>query len=441
MSEQRPLTRRSFLHQSVAISAAAFAAPYAGRRSPSVAAAGSKANNQIRIGGIGVGRRGGTLVDLFRQFDAANVVGIADVDTKRAGKVASWVDGDVYQDYRKLLDRNDVDAIVTATPDHWRALVTIHACQAGKHVYAEKPMTWTVAEGRKMVDAARKHDVVWQTGSQQRSNPTNRRGCELVRNGRIGKVKKVIASNYESPWIYGMAGKPVPGHIDWERWCGPSEVVPYHPQLETSRGKPGWLSFRRFAGGEMTGWGAHGFDQVQWALGMDDSGPVEIWTEGEPFHPPVYVKPESRARGNKRTRKPKVFMRYPGDIVMELGRGPDGGAIFVGEKGTITIGRGSLKADPPELAEEPLEAPDVQLYESNNHGDNWLQSIREGKRPVADVEIGHRSATVCHLGNIARWTGRKLKWDPDSETFVGDDEANYCLDRPRRSPYQLPTKV
>jgi len=441
MTEAENVSRRSFLRGGLAAGTAGIVAPFI---VPSHVLAGSgqtAPSDKVVLGGVGVGRRGGSLINMFSHMDDAEVAAVADVDRKRAKEVASWVDGEAYEDYQRLLERDDIDAIATATPDHWRALVCIHACQAGKHVYAEKPMTLTITEGRKMAEAAEKYDIVWQTGSQQRSNATNRRGCELIRNGRLGKIEKIIAHNYPSPWQYGMEGQNVPDRIDWNKWCGPVGPVPYHKQLETPRGKPGWLSFRRFAGGEMTGWGAHGFDQVQWALGTSHSGPIEVWTEGEPFDPPTYTQPESRERGNKVCGRPKVYMRYPNDIVMELGDGPAGGAIFIGEEGSITIGRGSLKSDPPELVKEPLEDPEVQLYESNNHGKNWLQCIKTRKKTVAPVEVGHRSATVCHLGNIARWGNRRLEWDPEAEAFVKDDEANKYLDRQRRKGYRLPDRV
>jgi len=207
------------------------------------------------------------------------------------------------------------------------------------------------------------------------------------------------------------------------------------------RAKPGWISFRPFSGGEMTGWGSHGLDQVQWALGMDESGPVEVWTEGEKFNPPTYTEPESKSRGDAICSKPRVFFRYPGDIVMELGNGPAGGATFIGEKGIVSIDRGKVVSQPEEIAKQPIKEGEIHLYRSDNHMLNWLECVRLRTRPVADVEIGHRSATVCHLGNIARWLGRKLRWDPVKEQFIDDPEANAYLDRPRRKPYQLPEKI
>jgi predicted dehydrogenase len=440
-STRSVVSRREFLRQGAALTAAGVAAPYLIPHGVLAAEGRLGANDRIGIGGIGVGRQGSGVTASAANAKAGRLVAVADANIIRAQQFAAKFKAEAYQNYRKLLERKDVDAIVTATPDHWRALVSIHSCQAGKDVYAEKPMSHTVREGRLMVEAARKYKRVFQAGSQQRSQAQNRLGCELIRNGRIGKVLKVVAHNYPSPWECAFPAQPVPAGLDWDLWCGPNEVVPYHIELCTPRSKPGWISFRPYSGGEMTGWGAHGLDQVQWALGMDESGPIEVWTDGEKYNPPTYSEPESRARGEKLCAAPKVFFRYAGGIEMELGNGPAGGALFIGEKGKITIDRGVCKSDPPELAAEPLKEGDLRLYKSDNHMQNWLDCIKNREKPVADVEIGHRSSTVCHLGNIARWAGRRLRWDPVKETFPDDPEANKLLDRPRRKPYQLPEKV
>jgi predicted dehydrogenase len=396
-------------------------------------------NEQIAVGAIGVGRQGSGLAAAIANSKDARLLAVADLNLPRAQEIRERLGAEAaYQDYHELLARDDIDAIVTATVDHWRALVCIHACQAGKDVYAEKPMTLTIREGRVMVAAVRKYERVFQTGSQQRSMAPNRLGCELIRNGRIGKVQKVIASNYPSPWECALPEQPVPEGIDWDLWCGPTEPAPFNQDLYTPRANPGWISFRTYSGGEMTGWGSHGFDQVQWALGMDESGPIRLWTEGEPFNPPTYEAPEGRARGEKTCREPKVFLEYADDIVMELGNGSAGGATFIGEDGTITIDRNRCVSDPEEIAQEPIGEDDLRLYESTNHMQNWLDCIRSREKPIADVEIGHRSSTVCHLGNIARWAGRELQWDSEEEQFVDDEDANGYVDRVRRAPYELP---
>ncbi len=397
------------------------------------------ANDKIGIGFIAIGRQASDLLRGAALLPETRILGFADVNLKRAREAAARYKADAYQDYRRLLERKDIDAIITATPDHWRALVCIHAAQAGKDIYGEKPMSLTIREGRLMVEAVRKYQRVFQTGSQQRSQRQNIAGCELVRSGAIGKIKRVIACNYPSPWEGDFPAQPVPDELNWDMWCGPNQIVPFNQDLYLPRANPGWISFRPYSGGEVTGWGAHGLDQVQSALGMDESGPIEVWVEGPKFNPPTYTKPESRARGEQTCMAPKVFFRYPGDIIMEFADGPNGGAVFIGEKGKITINRGVCQSEPnEELAENALrKAKD----KGGNHIQDWYNCIKSRAKPRADVEIGQRSTTVCHLANIARWAGRKLRWDPVKEIFPDDQQANEYLDRPRRKPWELPKSV
>ena len=398
------------------------------------------ANVRIGIGFIGIGRQAGGLLQGLLSLPEMRYVAVADVNMKRARESAAKHKAVPFQDFRQLLERKDVDAIVTATPEHWRLHICVMACQAGKDVYAEKPMTLTIREGRLMVQAARKYKRVFQVGSQQRSQWQNYTGCELIRNGGLGKVSKVIAYNYPSPWEGDLPAQPVPDELDWEMWCGPNPKVPFNQDLYLPRANPGWLSFRPYSGGEVTGWGAHGYDQIQCALGMDDTGPVEIWTEGGKFDPPTYTKSESKERGDKICREPKVFFRYANGVLVEPGdEATMGGAVFYGEKGRVAIARGRCESDPDELAIDALRKRPASF--NDNHQKNWLDCIKSRARPIADVETGHRSATVCHLVNIARWTGRKLRWDPVKEEFVGDKDANKYLDRERRKPWVTPEKI
>jgi predicted dehydrogenase len=397
------------------------------------------ANEKIGVGFIGIGRQASDLLRNMLTQAGARFVGVADVNLNRAKEVAAKHNVFACQDFRRLLERKDVDAIITATPEHWRGPICILSCQAGKDIYVEKPVSLTIREGRLIVQAARKYNRVVQVGSQQRSMWINKAACELIRTGALGKVKKVICMNYPSPWECALPAEPIPDGLDWDMWCGPNPVVPYNKDLYLPRANPGWLSFRPYSGGEMTGWGSHGFDQVQWALGMDESGPIEIWTSGEKFDPPTYTQPESKQRGDKICSVPKVFWKYPGDIVMEMGDAPGFGAVFVCEKGTLRIDRGRCSSDPEDIAIELIKKR-PRGY-NDNHIFNWLECIKTRSKPNADVEIGHRSATVCHLGNIARWAGRRLKWDPVKETFPEDADACKYLDRERRKPWQLPEKI
>ncbi len=430
----RGKSRRQFLRKSTLSAAAVFAAPYF---VPSSALSGPGrvgANDRIGIAYIGCGRRSAQLRNLPAD---GQIVAAADCRLSRAEQVATRYGGVAHRDYRELLDSKDVDAVIIATPDHWHALPAIHACQAGKDVYVEKPMTLTIREGQLMVQAARKYDRVVQAGSQQRSMLTNVNACRLVREGAIGKVHTVIGFNYPSPWNCDLPSQKVPEDLDWDRWCGQTELRPYHEDIYVPRAKPGWISFRNYSGGEMTGWGAHGLDQIQMALGTDDTGPVEIWTEGGKFEPPTFGEPAPRGPAERLTNRPLIRMRYANGTVVKLENGPPGGAIFIGNKGRITIDRGSCKIEPTELADS-LRDVDTRKSGKDSHMENWFECMKTRSRPVADVEIGHRSTTFCHLGNIARWTGRRLDWDPEKEEFKGDSNANKLLERPQRAGYEFP---
>lgn len=398
-----------------------------------------EANDRVGVAIVGCGRRGDNY--LAGGLPArTQIVATCDVNLARAEKTAQRVNcRNFYREYQRVLDRKDVEGVMIATPDHWHALIAIAACQAGKHVYVEKPMTMCIVEGRRMVEVARKYRRIVQVGSQQRSTAPNRDGCALVRGGGIGKVSRVITSNLASPWSCNFHAQPVPSELDWDLWCGPSPVLPFHEKIYDCEGEPGWMEIREYSVGRIGNWGGHAIDQVQWALGADATGPVEVRVEGAPLEAPVYSKPESRERGWRACERPAISFRYADGAVLELSHGPLSGAIFIGDKGKVEIERGSVKSDPLKLIEQ-VRIKDGPSY-TQAHIDNWFDCIDSGKTPVADVEIGHRTATVCHLGNIGRLLGRNLVWDPAAERFVGDDEANTLRDRPRRKGFELPEKV
>jgi predicted dehydrogenase len=431
------LTRRRFLRQSTVLAVSGTTVPYLIPSGVLAAEGQPGANDRIGVGYIGCGRRGNQLMGLPPE---GRIVAAADVDRNRAEAVATKRNCRAYSDYRKMLEASDVDAVVVATPDHWHVLPSIHACQAGKDIYLEKPLSLTIREGRVLVNAVRKYGRVLQTGSQRRSMAGHRYGCELVRNGVAGKIHTVAILNYPSPWECGFPGQPIPEGLDWDTWCGMTDPVPFHPDIYIQRSKPGWISFRPWSGGEMTGTGAHGFDQIQWALDMDHTGPVEIWCEGGKIEPLVYTEPESGSRGNSLMSKGRnVTMRYANGVTIQLtDNGPAAGGEFIGDKGKIRIGNNTVDSNPEDLAKVPADSLCFRLPVSDNHMQNWFDSIKSRRPPIADVEIGHRSAILCHLGNIVRWVGRKLQWDPEKELFPGDDEANRYLDRPRRKGYELP---
>ena len=262
MALSKRVSRRRFLSQTVAVAAVTVPTIISAR---ALAAPGRPgANDRIGVGYIGVGRRGNQLMGLPSE---GRIVAVADVDRRRADAVGAKRSCRAYQDYRELLDSKDVDAVVVATPDHWHVLASIHACQAGKDIYLEKPLSLTIREGRILVEAVRKHGRVLQTGTQRRSMDGHRYGCELVRNGLAGKIHTVEILNYPSPWECRFPGQSVPDGLDWNRWCGMTEPVPYHSDIFIQRSQPGWISLRPYSGGEMTGTGAHGFDQIQWEIG------------------------------------------------------------------------------------------------------------------------------------------------------------------------------
>jgi predicted dehydrogenase len=420
------VSRRQVLKCAAGV-AGAFGVPYL---IPSgVLAADGKpgANERVAVGAIGVGGRASLLLDQLPKD--GQIVALCDCNLPRAEAFKAQRRGDwpVYQHYEKILERQDIDAVIIATQEFQRVLPSIHACQAGKDVYAEKPLTLYVREGRVLVDTVRKHGRVFQVGSQQRTMALNRIACELIRTGGLGKILEVQAPCYpgagESPGDVGSA-EPVPAGLDWDRWLNQAAWRPFNGRW----GGGG----RDFAGGEMTNWGAHGVDQIQWALGADGTGPVEMW--------PATEGPNG-----------KVEMRYANGVPVRfvLDHGPWGGAIFVCEQGKLEVNRNKFTSNPKDIAVELLKKVDeveeerkwsdqTALWQAQWHLQNWIDCIRTRQLPTADVEIGHRSISVCHLANITRWVGRRLTWDPVQEVFLNDDEANRFADRPRRKGYELP---
>ncbi len=393
-----------------------------------------KPSETVRVGCIGVGNQGKGNMNAIKK----NVLAVCDVDRAHLAAAAgdlekASIKPQTFGDYRKLLELKDVDAVLISTPDHWHALTTIDACKAGKDVYCEKPLTLVVTEGRAMVKAARDNKRVVQTGSQQRSAKEFRQACELVRNGAIGKLKEVKVGLPGPNWV-AKAGKPLPdsdppASLDYEFWLGPA------PERKHNANRVHYLFrfFWDYSGGQQTNFGAHDLDIAQWALGADESGPTTI--EGSAtFHPEKWFETPDTA---------KLTYTYANGVTVSctLGKGGHpGGATFEGEKGTIHVHRGALLATiNGEKVPDPYKLPtgDVKLYISGNHHQNWLECIKTRKLPICDVEIGHRSATVCHLGNIALRTGRKIAWDAKTEEIVGDKDAAAMLTKVYRKPWSL----
>jgi predicted dehydrogenase len=382
------------------------------------------ANDRVRVGVIGVGNRSGLLIDQLPE--GAEIVAVADCYRKRSEEAAAkrnarWR---IYDDYRQLLEQKDIDGVIVGTNDHARVLCSIHAVQAGKDVYAEKPLSLYVAEGRVLVRAVRKYKRILQVGSQQRSMAMNRVACDFVRNGGLGRVRLVLGANYPpSVKALPMTEEAAPDGMNWDMWQGQAERHPFNQELFGH-----WMRYWDYSGGEMTNWGAHGIDQIQSALGMDMTGPVEFY--------PLENAPQY-AVGWRYSNGVEVRLELPhaGNI--------QGGAMFIGEKGRIEITRNDFRTDPPNMIKElpPQEEIDKwkrAQWQAKYHMQDWLDSMKSRKPPLADVEIGHRSISVCHLANVTRHLGRRLRWDPEAEKFVGDAEANDHVIRQRRKGYELP---
>jgi predicted dehydrogenase len=414
MKPQR-ISRRRFFGRTLGMGAAGVAALEV---IPERALASPGANERIGVGYIGLGARGRHI--LTHLTKDAQIVAVCDVDARKVEEVAKGQDYARYGDYRKLLDSKTVDAVVITTPDHWHALQAIHACQAGKDVFCDKPLSLTVREGRAMVEAAHRYGHICQAGPQQRSIPAAIYACNLVRSGRLGKILEVHCTNNDTSHDCDLPGEPIPDGLDWGMWLGPSAVHPFNHLLVPSRYKEfGWMAYKPWSGGNMTSWGTHGLDIMQWGLGMDRTGPAEVEPLGTGLNCPLVY-------------------RYANGVVVKLDQAPQGGAIFVGEKGKVTVACGIARYDPPELGKDaPPNLDNFLGHKGPLHTQQWLKCVRTRECPSCEFEIGHRGATVAHLGNIARWLGRKLHWNSAEEKFAGDEEANALLSRPMRPPWRL----
>ncbi len=396
---------------------------------------GTSPNSKIQIGFIGAGRQGRGLMTNFVKYDEAAVIGVSDVDqlkmdffsdtyrktALRKDKVVNKIEH--FPAYRDLLNRNDIDAVVIASPDHWHAQMAIDAAKARKDIYCEKPLSSSVDEGRAMVNAARKYDVVFQTGSMQRSWRNFRHGVELIRNGHIGEIKTVNVC-VGSPWkACELPAQPTPENIDWNEWIGPAPYRAYHRDLACPLDDNRWgmwRDYKPFGGGMITDWGAHMFDIVQWAFDQDASGPVT-------FTPP-----------NQRAEIGLAFTYKNGITVSHTNWGRRCNEIqFIGTEGRLEVSRDYLKTYPDSnLAKEDLpDSAKERVYFSENHHLDWLQAIEERTRPICDVEVGHRTASVCNIANIAYDLQRPLVWNPFTEKFVNDAGANLMLGRTYRGSW------
>ncbi len=396
-------------------------------------------NDRPAIALIGSGSMGTGDAKDARRF--GEIVAVCDVDQQHLDRAASefTADGKVpekFNDFRKLLERDDIHVIINGTPDHWHSLINIAAARAKKDVYSEKPLTLTIDEGRQVVKAVRANKVILQTGTQQRSSQRFRMACELVKNGRIGKLKEV------NVWLpAGLRGgpftsQPVPSHLNWDFWQGQAAFNDYMPERCH-------LKFRNwydYSGGTMTDWGAHHMDIGYWAIGI----PAPIHVESKSLATPI-------PGGYTTVSEYEVKFTYSNGVVFNVRTTADdspfgavinpagqrNGIRFEGSDGWIWVSRDKIEANDRALLSEALPENAERLYLSNDHKGNFFECIRSRKDPICDVEVGHRSASVCHIGTISLRTGKKHQWDPEKEIFTGEyaDEANRHIVREMRKPY------
>jgi predicted dehydrogenase len=438
MIKRKEIHRRQFLKDAAGIATGAIAFPYIVSSSALGNAGNVAASNRIVMGCIGVGSQGTGNMRGFLGKKQVQIVAVCDVDKRNRDRAKKRVDDRygnndcrTYLDFRDVIERGDIDALSLAMPDHWHSIPVIMAARAGKDMYGEKPLARTIREGRAMVDAVNRYGRIWQTGSWQRSVQNFHRGCELVRNGRIGKVHKVEVGLPTG----GGGGEPAvqapPEGLDWDFWLGPAL---WRPFMKYSRNAPhwDWRWIMDFSGGQLTDWAGHHIDIAHWGLGLDETGPVEI--EGKGVYPKegIYDAPTEY----------KFTCKYANGLTMIVANDrqqPKGmGTVWYGEKGWIYVARGDkLQAEPKSILDETIGPDEIRLYESRDHQQNFLDCVLTRKKTITPIEVAHRSISVGLLGEIAMLTERKLRWDPDKEIFINDEQANRMLWRPMRSPWHL----
>ncbi len=437
MKKKARLTRRTFLFRGTAALGAAVALPTI---VPSTVFGAAAPSQRITMGMIGMGgQMGGHFRTMLGRSDV-QVLAVCDVDRKKRenakaqaertyGQTSSsgtYKGCDACLEYERVCERPDIDAVLIAVPDHWHAAISLAAIKTGKDVYCEKPMTLTIREGRLVSEACRQYGTIYQVGSQQRSEWAFRTAAEIVRNGRIGQVKTCYASLGRFAPPATLPEQPIPEGFDYDRWLGPTPWYPYNYKRVEGNFGGGWRCFWEYGSRKNGDWGAHHFDIIQWALGMDDSGPVKFipkgW-DGTQYQTHVYANGVTVERDH-----PINNQANRGNSMIQ----------FIGEKGQVFVSRGGmLDTIPVELARTPLGPNDIHLYESRDHSGNWIDCIRSRKQPICHAEIGHRTATICQLNGLAERLGRPLEWDPVKEQILNDPEAARWYDRPRRAPYVL----
>jgi len=436
--KNKSIDRRNFIKKLTSASLVATGFPYFISAKTLGREGAVSPNNKINMACIGVGGMGDANMKSFLGQDEAKVIAICDVDTKHAKQAQSAVnryynnkDCAIYSDFRELLKRDDLDAVMIATPDHWHGIIAIAAAQKGLDIYGEKPLAYNIPEGRALVDAVERYGIIWQTGSWQRSERNFRFACELVRNGRVGDVHTVFvgvgggdnAKNKSFP-----PADPVPAELDYNMWVGPAAWLPYHQDRCHNNFR--WNS--NFAAGSISDWTAHHIDIAHWGMGTEDSSPIEI--AGKAIYPDgkdgLYDNPISY----------KYECEYEEDFKLIVGTDgiPKGSGVqFIGSEGWVHVNRGGISAENPSLLKSVIGPGEIHLYKSTNHVGNFLDSVRSRKKTITPAEVAHHSIMPAYLGGIAMQLGRKVEWDKKRERFINDEAANRLLSRTMRSPWRL----
>jgi predicted dehydrogenase len=397
------------------------------------------ASDRIVMAGVGFGMMGPGNMEAFLGKDEVQWVACCDLDANHLAEAKAAVDAKygnascaAYARFEELLKRRDIDAVSLAVPDHWHAILSIESARAGWDIYGEKPLTHSLREGRALCDAVKRYGRVWQTGSWQRSVEDFHRACELVRNGRIGKVLRVEVGlpegHYDFARTFGQeAITPAPPDLDYETWVGPAPYAPYCK----ARVHMNWRWNMDFGGGQLMDWIGHHLDIAHWGMGWDLTGPVEVEGTAEYVKSGIYNSPV----------RYKLHLKYADGTPMVIAGGHPGiwmGAKWIGEKGWVWVDRGGFVTEPAGLRNDRVGPNEVRLYKSRDHYQNFLDCVRTRALTITPCEVAHRSASVGHLGVIAIETGRKIRWDPATETIIGDPEAEKLLSRAYRKPWQLP---
>src|ERR1035438_2408150 len=436
--------RRDFLKSTAAFASATTAARAQDRPS---------ASNRITMGVIGTGNQGTGDMKNFLTDERVQVVAVCDLNKESPGYWDGAIAGreparvlvewhyarakrsgiykgcNAYEDFRDLLARKDIDTVLIAVPDHWHSIPVIDAARAGKDIYGEKPLSLTISEGRAMVNTVKSSNRVFQCGSQQRSDPRFRRACEIVRNGRIGKLQRVLCGLPGGTPDFGRDAdrqdpEPVPDGFNYDFWLGPAPEAPYAPARC-------FVNFRwilDYSGGQITDWGGHHPDIAQWGMGTELTGPIAI------------------KNGQAQWAKEKIWntavdyyfeAHYASGVVMIVSSRLRGGVTFQGSEGSVWVNRGAIEATPLSLLDWQPKENDIHLYRSDNHARNFIDCVISRKETAAPIEQAHRSITIAHLGNISLRLGRDLHWDPAQEQIIGDESANQMLSRPMRKPWSI----